>query len=401
MFEQWESARGGLTAFRGSWSHDVVFAVDSVPAILAISREPFFVFVSNTLDDPRPPSALLRLAGMAGKFRYLNIGLGFILGFVGVKMLVAESYPRPAVAVARRDRDRPRSRSRVSVGAVRIRADRVRTCCSRSSPRAPTATTTPTTHAAGDDHHAVAVTTTTMPSVYAATVAAETIVDPAYRQGLARVDDGWIFSLNDGLFRTDDALVQTIVATPAIPPELAARGFNHVGDVDVVDNVLYAPLEQPDYDVGTQIMALYDATTLTLTSSVDVAQHHNSFVTVDPESGIAYSMDMFGGQALCATTPYDTGVSLAPLAMSMAVDRVQGGDVVDGAVWLSTDDATDGVYRVDLETGAVQALGSIGRIDGEGEGIDATPLPSGDLHVLTVDAAIVPVRLIDLNVTNT
>jgi hypothetical protein len=245
-----------------------------------------------------------------------------------------------------------------------------------------------------------AVTTTTLPPVYTATVAAETIVDAAYRQGLARVDDGWIFSLNDGLFRTDDALVQTIVATPAITPELAARGFNHVGDVDVVDNDLYAPLEQPDYTVGTQIMALYDATTLTFRSSVDVAQHHNSFVTVDPESYIAYSMDMFGGQALLRYDTRDEWRVLPPLVMSMGVDRVQGGDVVDGAVWLSTDDATDGVYRVDLATGAVQALGSIGRIDGEGEGIDATPLPSGELHVLTVDAAIVPVRLIDLNVTN-
>ncbi len=82
--------------------------------------------------------------------------------------------------------------------------------------------------------------------------------------------------------------------------------------------------------------------------------------------------------------------------MSVKVNRVQGGDVVDGAVWLSTDDATDGVYRVDLRTGRVVSLGSIGRVDGEGEGIDATPLPRGDLHVLTADVAIVPMRLIDL-----
>ena len=74
---------------------DVVFAVDSVPAILAISREPFIVFASNAFAILGLRALYFLLAGMAGKFRYLNIGLGFILGFVGVKMLVAEWYHAP------------------------------------------------------------------------------------------------------------------------------------------------------------------------------------------------------------------------------------------------------------------------------------------------------------------
>ncbi|MGH8978096.1 MAG: hypothetical protein ACRDV7_08490, partial [Acidimicrobiia bacterium] len=229
----------------------------------------------------------------------------------------------------------------------------------------------------------------------------ETEVNPGYRQGVARVEDGWIFSLNNALFRTDDQLVQTLVATPAIPQQYAARGFDHVGDVDVADGFVYAPLEQPEYAAGTQVMAWYDADTLAFVSGVDVAQHHNSFVTVDPESGIAYSMDMFGGQALLRYDTHDRWRVLPPIEMSAFVDRVQGGDVVDDAVWLSTDDATDGVYRVDLNSGEVQSLGTIGHADGEGEGIDATSLPTGDLHVLSIDVAIVPVRLIDLKVTST
>lgn len=253
----------------------------------------------------------------------------------------------------------------------------------------------------GDDGDSTSTTrpssgSTTVPADLSAQVVRETVVSPAYRQGIARVSGGWIFSLNNALFRTDDNLVETVTVTPAIPPEYAERGFDHVGDIDVVDDVIYAPLEQPDYSRGTQVMAWYDAETLEFEDAVDVAQQHNSFVTVDPDTGIAYSMDEFGGQALLR---YDTRREwrrLAPLAMSANVDRVQGGDVVDGAVWLSTDDETDGVYRVDLRTGQVVSLGSIGRADGEGEGIDATPLPSGDLHVLTVDVAIVPVRLIDL-----
>ncbi|HLV89479.1 MAG TPA: TerC/Alx family metal homeostasis membrane protein, partial [Acidimicrobiia bacterium] len=69
-------------------STDVVFAVDSIPAILAVSREPFIVFSSNAFAILGLRALYFLLAGMAGRFRYLNIGLGVILGFVGVKMLI-------------------------------------------------------------------------------------------------------------------------------------------------------------------------------------------------------------------------------------------------------------------------------------------------------------------------
>lgn len=67
---------------------DVVFAVDSVPAILAVSRETFIVFSSNAFAILGLRSLYFLLGGMQGKFRYLNIGLGVILAFVGVKMLL-------------------------------------------------------------------------------------------------------------------------------------------------------------------------------------------------------------------------------------------------------------------------------------------------------------------------
>ncbi|MBU2601549.1 MAG: TerC family protein [Actinobacteria bacterium] len=74
---------------------DVVFAVDSVPAILAVSREPFIVFASNAFAILGLRSLYFLLAGMAGRFRYLNVGLGVVLGFVGVKMLLANVYHLP------------------------------------------------------------------------------------------------------------------------------------------------------------------------------------------------------------------------------------------------------------------------------------------------------------------
>jgi tellurite resistance protein TerC len=74
---------------------DVVFAVDSVPAILAVSREPFIVFSSNAFAILGLRALYFLLAGMAGRFRYLNIGLAAILAFVGIKMLVADIYHLP------------------------------------------------------------------------------------------------------------------------------------------------------------------------------------------------------------------------------------------------------------------------------------------------------------------
>jgi tellurite resistance protein TerC len=66
---------------------DVVFAVDSIPAILAVSREQFIVFSSNAFAILGLRSLYFCLNGLQDRFRYLDIGLGVILAFVGSKML--------------------------------------------------------------------------------------------------------------------------------------------------------------------------------------------------------------------------------------------------------------------------------------------------------------------------
>ena len=75
---------------------DVVFAVDSIPAILAVSREQFIVFASNAFAILGLRALYFCLAGVS--FRYLNLGLGVILGFVGVKMLITDVYHFPTWA---------------------------------------------------------------------------------------------------------------------------------------------------------------------------------------------------------------------------------------------------------------------------------------------------------------
>jgi tellurite resistance protein TerC len=66
---------------------DIIFAIDSVPAIFAITKEPFIVFTSNIFAILGLRSLYFLLAGVVDKFRYLKYGLGFILIFVGLKMV--------------------------------------------------------------------------------------------------------------------------------------------------------------------------------------------------------------------------------------------------------------------------------------------------------------------------
>ena len=76
---------------------DLIFAVDSIPAILAITRDPFIVYTSNVFAILGLRSLFFALAGLMKLFRYLNYGLCFILVFVGAKMLLAEFYKMPIV----------------------------------------------------------------------------------------------------------------------------------------------------------------------------------------------------------------------------------------------------------------------------------------------------------------
>ncbi len=74
---------------------DVVFAVDSVPAVLAISREQFIVFASNAFAILGLRALYFLLADLHARFSYLQAGLAVILVYVGVKMIVAEWYHVP------------------------------------------------------------------------------------------------------------------------------------------------------------------------------------------------------------------------------------------------------------------------------------------------------------------
>ncbi len=77
---------------------DIVFAVDSIPAIFAITTDPFIVFTSNIFAIFGLRALYFLLATMIGKFQYLKVGLALVLKFVGAKMLLSGFYKVPILA---------------------------------------------------------------------------------------------------------------------------------------------------------------------------------------------------------------------------------------------------------------------------------------------------------------
>lgn len=76
-------------------STDLIFAVDSVPAIFAVTDDPFIVYTSNVFAILGLRSLYFLLEGVMGLFCYLRSGLGSVLGFVGMKMVLADVYKIP------------------------------------------------------------------------------------------------------------------------------------------------------------------------------------------------------------------------------------------------------------------------------------------------------------------
>ena len=74
---------------------DVIFAIDSIPAIFAITLDPFIVYTSNVFAILGLRALFFLLAGVMEMFRYLRVGLSFVLCFVGAKMLIADFYKIP------------------------------------------------------------------------------------------------------------------------------------------------------------------------------------------------------------------------------------------------------------------------------------------------------------------
>lgn len=84
-----------VAVFAAIATTDVIFAIDSVPAIFSITREPFVVFAANAFAMLGLRALYFLVVGMRERFAYLSHGLAAILGFIGVKMLLVDVWHPP------------------------------------------------------------------------------------------------------------------------------------------------------------------------------------------------------------------------------------------------------------------------------------------------------------------
>ena len=75
---------------------DVLFAIDSIPAIFAVTQDPFIVFTSNIFAILGLRALYFTLSAAMHKFKYVQSSLAFLLAFIGVKMLISHHHPIPA-----------------------------------------------------------------------------------------------------------------------------------------------------------------------------------------------------------------------------------------------------------------------------------------------------------------
>lgn len=191
-------------------------------------------------------------------------------------------------------------------------------------------------------------------------------------QGIATDGVQWFFSWSYGLERADNdfyslqrnssfSLPDRIC--PGIPPELWDQRLDHIGDIDYHDGIIYASLDSKADNYQNGHVALYRSTDLTYIGTAhpligapsnprdDVA----SWVAVDPARGYGYGKEWKSGNTINGYNLKNWSFSHT-IAMTRPLGRIQGGKVRGNWLYMSSDNETRSIYRLNLIDGAVEEL---------------------------------------------
>ena len=221
-------------------------------------------------------------------------------------------------------------------------------------------------------------------------------------QGVATDGTSWFFSWQFGLMRTRTDAAQTVTArnTLAIPPAIAALGGNHIGDIDLYDGTLYAPIEDGDKPAGQTeylhpFIALYDAKTLRFTGEAhELPQSLHvegvPWVAVDGARGLLYTAEWSKTRVLNVFDLRSFRL-LRTVPLSETLDRIQGAKVRDGFLYAFADVGESlPLHKIDPVTGHVTTVHHVAiPAGGEGEGLAFLPQADGTL-LHTLDVAPLP-----------
>lgn len=211
----------------------------------------------------------------------------------------------------------------------------------------------------------------------------------------------WITSWQYGLGRTteDFTTLQTTGGVDlstgqlidGIPAELAALGFDHIGDIDVYNGVIYASLDSEAGDYQNGHIALFSATDLSYLGVLQPmvgseSNPHNdvaSWVAVDGSAGLAYGKEWKSGNTINVYY-LDTMEFKETLTMDMALRNIQGAKILGDTMYLAAHDSTKSVYSLDLLTGHVTELfqlPTLANAFNETEGIALRQLDDGTVEM--------------------
>jgi hypothetical protein len=211
-------------------------------------------------------------------------------------------------------------------------------------------------------------------------------------QGVATDGTNFWFSGTVMLERTDLAFNRAQLSAYAIPLQLASAGSNHIGDIDVSNGTLWAPLEDGSGYQHPKVVQ-FNPQTLSAGTVYDIPQALQTqgvpWVAVNPDAGELYLAEWNPTTQLnifsMATVQLQRSLPMRP-PTGVTVGRVQGAKLFEGALYLASDDATKSVFKLNIETGTVLRLFGVA-ITSEQEGLAFLARPDGGtLHTLNVNA---------------
>jgi Ca2+-binding RTX toxin-like protein len=216
----------------------------------------------------------------------------------------------------------------------------------------------------------------------------------SWQFGLARLDSDFQFLQTTGSVDTS-----TLSITSGIPQVLADMGLDHIGDIDYYNGKLYISLDNSEVDYQTGYVAVFNASDLSYTGTLyelvgAPSNPHNdiaSWVAIDAEAGLGYGKEYQMGNTINIYSLEDWSFQ-GTLEMDQSLKSIQGAKVLDGMMYMSSDNSTRSVYSVDMTTGHVTELFQLPGVTGtdmETEGLEVRKNADGQVEI-TVELIVDP-----------
>lgn len=226
-------------------------------------------------------------------------------------------------------------------------------------------------------------------------------------QGVTTDGKAWIFSGKSCLVRIafDN---QTVLACnyKAIPDELKEKcDSKHIGGISYYNGKIYVPLEDSKKWQHPTV-AVYDAETLEFTGeyhelSKEILTRGMSWLACDKEKGLIYSSHSKDADVLYCFD-INTFEFVKTITLSQTVEKIQGGDVYNGILYVGTNDDTRAVYKININTGNVEKAFDrimyqpklIDNFGGEGEDLTVLTMEDGTfIHALDIGTLFIDANL--------